>query len=464
LNEPALIAVVCVAAALTIPSLGRLAGPLGSSSVAAATLAALAVIGSPRFGFEAGFLVEPIRAWGAIGIIALLGTLTILRNDSAPYTGLVAAGSILALLGGHALIVLGGLLVADLAFALRAHGTMPRTLHAANGSRVATLLLFASTALVAAGVLLGSNGAAAEPLVVQPNLFMIFGVGLRAAALLPLKDRESPLTAVVLGLPLLAVLAWIHPEQTGWMQLGIGIVAVIAAHTWSRTGGLVCGATTLTLLVVMLATAEGQPLTLIPLTVALLVSTVALSELVNGGALLVLPLLWIVVDAGVVPLLEAAPNLTRISGVLMIAASGFVAVGAFGVVPRHARNTTNPLIKSPLMVVVVGIVAIASVLPERIVSNFSPEILKARVADPLIATTIQFDSWHMRFVVAAVAGWVLALGIKGLRAPVAVSVNDIDATTVTTDEMWLKGAAATLGLAALLTLIVAIRSMFSGWL
>lgn len=466
---------IVVTAMLVLAVAGTWSTPWRAAVIVPIALGASVALGAPELSGARGLLVEPVRAWAVHALIVAMAAAALLRISGSKRWGLIAAGAALALLGGHAAIVLGGLLVADAAFVVCSFSDRPITLHAGIGSRSVAVTLLTSDALLAIAVLIGSNGAA-EPLAVTGGAVMTIALGARCVALLGIGRAQPAPAPLLLGAPILAPLGWLGASDARAIILIATLGAAVAAMRWARVSDPSSSAVALVLLAIAAGgVALPATLTLLPLLMFVAVAATILPELTPGGSML------IVAAAGgaslgvggaiLAAITERDDPWLRIASVAAIVALGSLAVGAFGVVRARTQRERGVLWRLPLGIVFGGLLVLIGVIPDRVVAAIDDAILSSRIPDHLVRTSVATEPW-LPFAAVAAAVVLLAATLTPLRSalgerpePAAEPVREIvSATLGEPSERWLQAVGVLAALAAALVLGILARSVSHGWL
>jgi hypothetical protein len=474
--NPALVATLVVVALLAIPVAAAGRAWWRPIAVAVLGVGAIVALGTPTLRGAHGFLVEPVRAWGAHAIVAAVTIAGLLRTIPARRWGLVAAGTAFALFGGHAALVIGGLVVADVAFASIAFDERPRTLHAGIGSRTVALVLLASDVASSAALLLGSAGAA-EPLVVGGGVVATLAVSLRCVCLLALGGERIPTIApVILGASILAPLGWLSAADARATGLVAAAVAAGSAWTWARTSsraGFVSSLVALSLVAMASADASGLPL--VPLLLLCAIGAAVLPDLLTGASLLVVTLAG---GASMGALVELTDVVTTgasddpwraLTAAAVAIAAVMLPIGALGIVRRTPESDARPVLLVPIAVVLGGLLAVAIGVADRVLDALDGPILAARAPGTIGFTSPSIPSWIGTAALAvAVAWWAFERGPLRSTLPVAVRIPSVPRVGPSIEEVasatWQRSVALVAGAALVLVVVVLARSAFRGWL
>lgn len=470
-------ATIAVLAALALPFAGRSRAGWRAVVIVAATGGTVAGIGTPDLAGADGFLIEPVRAWGVLAIVASLAAAAVLRTTGSVLWGPVAAGGVLALLSGHAAVALGALIVADWTSALIASGERPWTLRASVRARSPSLLLLTSDALLAAAVLNGSPGAA-EPLAFSAGLLATLAIGARLLAVLGIDAEQPAVAPVLVAVPVLLPLSWLAPADARASVLVVSLVAAVAAMRWARTGhrtGFV--AAFVGLLAVAAGTGEPALVTLVPILVILAIAAVALPDLVRGGAMLVVAAagaaLLPAADVLTTALLDAHDRWLELGGVACVITLAALGIGAFGVTRPDPQRERGELWRIPAGVVIGGLLALVVAVPQRIVTATEDAVLDARTRGALHGDPASIAGWIPIASLATLLVFALAAIHPRLRTMHADRLGAREprmrvtpATELDLDLRggWVRATLVIAGLAVLGWAAVLIRSLARGWL
>lgn len=464
---------IVVAAMLILAVAGSWSTPWRAAVIVPIALGASVALGAPELSGARGLFVEPVRAWAVHALIVAMAAAALLRISGSKRWGLIAAGAALALLGGHAAIVLGGLLVADAAFVICSYSDRPTTLHAGIGSRSVAVTLLTSDALLAIAVLIGSDGAA-EPVAVTGGVLMTVALGARCVALLGIGRAQPAPAALLLGLAILAPLGWLGASDARAIVLVAALAAAIAAMRWARTSDPSASAGALVLLSIAAAGASlPATLTLLPLLLFVAVAATILPELIRGGAMLIIAAAGgaslgvggAILDA----ITERDDPWLRLASVAALVALGAITVGAFGVVRARADRERGVLWRLPLSIVFGGLLLLIAIIPDRVVAAIDDPILSARIPDQLVRTSIATEAWLPFAAVAAMIVF-LAATLTPVRSvlrepPTSEPAREIvSATSGEPSERWLQAVGALAAFAGALVLGILARSVSNGWL
>lgn len=469
-----LAAPAAIVAMLVIVVAGRIGAAWRAVIIVPVALGAMVAIGAHDLSGAAGFLIEPMRAWAAQALILTVAATSLLRLGGSKRWGLIAAAAMLALLGGHAAIVVGGLLLADIASILVSLDDRPRTLHASIASRGVTLTLLASDALLAVAVLIGSE-ASAEPLAIRGGIVITCALGLRCVALLGSGDRTPVAAPMLLGFPMLAPLAWLRGDDARGVVLIACISAAIAGMRWARTSDRSSGVVTLLLLSVG-AAGSGLPdaIPLVPMLFMLVAGIVLVPELISGGAMLIvaaaggasLGVGGTVLDA----IAERDDPWLRFAAAASLVAIAAFTVGAFGRVAPHPARERGVLWRLPIGIVIGGALAMVAAIPGRIVEAIDDALLAARIPDPWMGDATSFDDW-LSFAMLAAAIVGLACSVAPLRSELPAPLpaggptrEIISGTEAPPSGTWMRAIVAGIVIASALLLAIIVRSASHGWL
>lgn len=463
---------LAVLAAFAIPVCATSRRPQRLLPIGVLALGAIAALGAPELRAAHGFLLEPLRGWGVHALLVLVAAGGAIRTLTGTSWGLVAAGATLALLGGHAVVILGAIVCADLAVAVGAVRSRPRTLHARVPARVGALVLLASDALLLGAFLQGSDRAI-EPLSIGAGAHLIAAIAVRIAGAVAIDDAPPAVGALVV-LPLLAPLGWLPPGQPALAAV-LAVGAAFAAWRWLRNGARTHATLAATLLA-LVPVAIGTPGTLIltPVLLTLVVAIAILPDLFRGGALIAVALTGTFALAGADVILAtlAATHepLLRLAGIAAVVALGSLALGALGparVTPDRDRSAPVRLLVG---IVTGGLFALVAVWPARVARAVAPAIADARLPEAGVLGTELRVELAIPIALAAIA--VLALLLERIAperfgvGPAAAEpfVPVVPATVIPPATPWMLAAMLLAGLDAVLLLLVLARSVMHGWL